>query len=99
MEWAAHLEHLQLILLAYNPIGAPAKFTMLRYFQKGLRPSILAKLQNENHELENFFQIVKKAVAAKAKANLRSWATIKNIDQYCPQGSWSANSTAAKAST
>ena len=71
---------------------------MLRYFRKGLRSSILAKLQNEDHELENFFQIVKKAVAAEAKANLWSRATTKDMDQHCPQGSRSANSTAAKAS-
>ena len=39
---------------------------------------------------------MKKAVAAKAKANLRSRATTKNMDQHCPWGSRSANSTAAK---
>ena len=57
---------------------------MLKYFWKGLRPSILAELQNMNHELENFIQIVKKAVVAKAKTNLRSRATTKNMDQHCP---------------
>ena len=71
---------------------------MLRYFWEGLQPSILAELQNEDHELENLLQIVKKAVAAKAKANLRSWATTNNMDQHCSQGSRSANSTAGKAS-
>ena len=96
LEWAAHLEHLQSILLAYDPVGAPAEPTMLRYFREGLRPSILVELQNEDHELENFLQIVKKAVAAKAKANLRSRAATKDMDQHCPRGSRSANSTAAK---
>ena len=99
LEWAAHFEHLQSILLAYNPVGAPAESTMLRYFREGLRPSILAELQNEDHELESFVQIVKKAVVAEAKANLRSRATTKNMDQHCPRGSRSAHSTAAKAST
>ena len=55
---------------------------MLKYFQDDLRPSILAELQNEDYELENFLQIVKKAVVAKAKANLRLRATIKDMDQY-----------------
>ena len=95
-ECAVHLKHLQLILLVYDPVEAPVEPTMFRYFQKGLRPSILAKLQNEDHELENFLQIVKKAVAAEAKANLRSRATTKDMDQHCPRGSRSANSTAAK---
>ena len=54
LEWAAHLKHLQSILLAYDPIGAPAEPTMLRYFREGLRSSILAELQNEDYELENF---------------------------------------------
>ena len=39
---------------------------------------------------------MKKTVAAKAKANLRSRATTKNIDQHCSWGSRSANSIAAK---
>ena len=39
---------------------------------------------------------MKKTVAAEAKANLRLQATTKDIDQYCPWGSRSANSTAAK---
>ena len=42
---------------------------------------------------------MKKAVVVEAKANLRSRATTKDIDQHCPQGSRSANSTAAKAIT
>ena len=96
LEWAAHLKHLQSILLAYDPVGAPAKPTMLRYFRKGLRPSILAKLQKEDHELESFIQIVKKAVVAETKANLRPRATTKDMDQHYPWGSRSANSTRAK---
>ena len=99
LEWAAHLEHLQSILLAYDPVGAPAEPTMLRYFREGLRPSILAELQNEDLELESFVQIVKKAVVAEAKANLRSRATTKDMDQHCPRGSRSAHTTAAKAKT
>ena len=96
LEWAAHLEHLQSILLAYDPVGAPAEPTMLRYFREGLRPSILAELQNEDLELESFLQIVKKAVVAEAKANLRSRATTRDMDQHCSRGSRSAHFTAAK---
>ena len=53
---------------------------MLKYFQKGLRPFILAKLQTKDLELKNYLQIVKKAVIAKAKTNLLSRATIKNMN-------------------
>lgn len=72
---------------------------MLKYFRKGLRPSILAKLQNKNLELESFVQIIKKAVIAKAKANLWPWATTCDIDQQCTQGFRSTNTTADKASS
>ena len=99
LDWAAHFEHLQSILLEYNLIRAPTEPTMLRYFRECLRPSILAELQNEDLELENFVQIVKKAVVAEAKANLRPRATTRDMDQHCPRGSRSANTTAAKASS
>lgn len=77
----AHLEHLQSILLKYNPIGAPTEPILLRYFWKDLRPSILAKLQNEDLEQKCFVQIIKKAVVPKANVNLQPWATIQEIDQ------------------
>ena len=48
LEWAAHLKHLQSILLAYNSVRASAKLTMFKYFWEGLRPSILAELQNKD---------------------------------------------------
>ena len=57
-------------MLAYNLVGAPVKLLILRYFQKNLKLSMLAELQNKNLELESFFQVMKKVVVAKAKANL-----------------------------
>ena len=32
LNWATHLEHLQSILLKYDPTGAPGEPTMLKYF-------------------------------------------------------------------
>ena len=37
LKWTAYLKHLQLILLAYNSMEAPAKSIILKYFQKGSR--------------------------------------------------------------
>lgn len=54
LEWAAHLEHLQSILIEYDPVGAPAEPMMLRYFREGLKPSILAELQHQDLELESY---------------------------------------------
>lgn len=62
---------MQSILIKYNLIEASTKSILLKYFQKCLRLSILAKLQNENLKVESFIQIVKKAVVAKAKSNLQ----------------------------
>ena len=45
LDWATHLEYLQSILLKYDPVGAPTKSTILKYFRKGLKPSILAELE------------------------------------------------------
>ena len=80
LDWTAHLEHLQSILLEYNPVGAPTKPTMLRYFRKGLKPSVLAKLEHQDLDLESFDQMVKKAVDAEAKSALCSRSSIKEID-------------------
>ena len=54
LDWAAYLEHLQSILLEYDPIRAPTKPIMLRYFREGLKPSVLAELEHQNLELESF---------------------------------------------
>ena len=93
LDWAAHLEHLQSILLEYDPVGAPTKPTMLRYFREGLKPSVLAELEYRDLELESFNQMVKKAVDAKAKSALQPRSSTKEIDQHCPQGNRPANST------
>ena len=97
LDWAAHLEHLQSILLEYDPVGAPTKPTMLRYFWEGLKPSVLAELEHRDLKLESFDQMVKKAVNTKAKSALRSRFSTKEMDQNCPRGNRPANSTVAKS--
>ena len=99
LDWAAHLEHLQSILLEYDPVGAPTEPTMLRYFREGLKPSILAELEHRDLELESFNQMVKKAVDAEAKSALRPCSSTKEMDQHCPRGNRPANSTKSQSST
>ena len=93
----AHLEYLQSILLEYDPVRTLTKLTILRYFWEGLKPYILVKLEHRDLELESFDQIVKKVVNVKAKAALRSCSSTKQMDQNCPRGFQSANSTVAKS--
>ena len=53
-DWAAHLEYLQSILLEYDPVGAPTKPTMLKYFWESLKPLVLAELEQWDLKLESF---------------------------------------------
>ena len=53
---------------------------MLKYFRKGLKPSILAELEYWDLELESFNQMVKKAIDAKAKSALRPRSSTKEMD-------------------
>ena len=86
LDWAAHLEDLQYILLEYDQVRALSKSTMLKYFQKGPKPSILAELEHQNLELKNFNQIVKITVDAKAKSALQPRFNTKKMDQHYPWG-------------
>ena len=97
LNWAAHIEHLQSMLLEYDPVGAPTKLTMLKYFWEGLKPSVLAELAHRDLELESFDQMVKKVVNTKAKSALQPCFSTEEIDQNCPQGNQLANSTVAKS--
>ena len=84
-------------MLEYDLMGAPTKLTMLRNFWKGLKPSVLAKLEYWDLELESFDQIVKKAVDAEAKLALQTCSSTKEMDLNCPWGNRLANSTIAKS--
>ena len=99
LDWAAHLEHLQSILLEYDPAEASGEPTMLRYFREGLWPSIRVELEHRDLELESFEQLVKKVVEAEGKASLRPRTITREMDQHCSRGSRPANTTVAKAST
>ena len=70
LDWAAYLEHLQSILLEYDPAAAPREPIILRYFRKGLRPSIRVELEHQDLELKSFEQLIKKVVKAMSKTSL-----------------------------
>lgn len=40
INWAIHLEHLQVILKKFDTAATPNKDLLIRYFQNSLRPSI-----------------------------------------------------------
>ena len=97
LDWAAYLEYRQSILLEYDPVGATIELTILKYFQEGLKPFVLAELEYQDLELESFNQIVKKAINAKAKLALWPRSSTKEMDQNCPRDNRPVNSTVAKS--
>lgn len=46
------------------------EFTMVKYFEEGLKLSIKAEIDQDNTRLVNYKELVAKAVRAKAKAGL-----------------------------
>ena len=83
--------------MEYDPVRAPTKPRMFRYFWESLKPSVLAELKHQDLKLESFNQMVKKAVVAEAKSAFRPCSSTKKIDQNCLWGNRPANSTIAKS--
>ena len=69
-DWASHLEHLQSILIEFDPLAAPTESTMVRYFEEGLKPSIKAEIDQDASHLDNYEELVVKIVKAKANMGL-----------------------------
>ena len=69
---------------------------MICYFRKGLKPSVQAKIEQRGWELNNFEELVQKAVDVKAKVILQPRSYICDTDQYCLRDSHPAYSTTAK---
>ncbi len=85
LDWAAHLEHLQVVLKEFDPTGAPNETTLIRYFREGLRPSIRAQLDHRGRDLDGWEEVVEKAGDVEAKANLQPPFYIRDIDARCPK--------------
>ena len=80
MDRAAHLEHLQAVLQEFDSVAAPYEDIMIRYFRKGLRPSIRAQLDVRDRNLDSWDEVVDKTVNAKAKARLQALSETRKMD-------------------
>ena len=67
---ASHLKYLQFILMEFDPVTAPTKSTIVRYFEEGLKPSIKVKRDKDNTHLNDSEELVIKAMRAEAKVSL-----------------------------
>ena len=85
--WASHLEHLQSILMEFDLAAVFTKSTIVRYFEEGLKPSIKAEIDQDVIHLDNYEELVAKAVRAEAKAGLRPSFYVRETDIQVLQGS------------
>ena len=96
---ASYLKHLQYILIEFDPVAAPTESTMIRYFEEGLKPSIKAEIDQDASHLDDYEELVAKAVRAEAKAGLRPSSYIRETDHQVPRGNRPAHTTAHKVQT
>ena len=69
---------------------------MVRYFKEGLKPSIKAEMDQDATHLDNYKELVAKAVIAEAKAGLRPSSYVWEADLQVLQRSWPTHTTAHK---
>ena len=95
-DWVFYLEHFQSILIEFDQAAAPTESTMVRYFEKGLKPFIKAEMDKNAIHLDNYEELVMKAVRAKAKAGLQPSSYVRETDIQVFRGSQPAHATAHK---
>ena len=52
-DWAAYLEHLQVVFQEFDPATTPNKEIMIRFFREGLKLSIRAQLDPRGRDLNS----------------------------------------------
>lgn len=71
LDWAAHLEHLQVVVLKeFDPTTTPNKKTLICYLHRRLGLFIQIQLDNWRRDLDLWEEIIEKAVNVETKTNL-----------------------------
>ena len=86
MDWAIHLEDLQVVLKEFNPVAALNEEVLIRCFQEGLRPSIQAQMDSRHQELDSCNKVLNKAIKIESKAAFQSSTSIWEMDARCWKG-------------
>lgn len=73
--------------MKFDPAAALIESTIVRYFQKGLKSSIKAKMDQNAIHLDDYKELVAKAVRAKAKTGLQLISYVQKTDYQVFQGS------------
>lgn len=96
-DWALHLKHLQAILIEFDTDGAPEESDLIQFFCEVLKPLIKAQIEQRGRKLDNWDELVKKAIDAEAKASLQPDSILYGMDHRCPRGNCPAHITVAKS--
>ncbi len=80
-DWAAHLEHLQAILLEFDANNAPREGQLGQTFYDGLRPSIKFWIADIREDLQ-WDDLIRVANKAEARAKIQGSTY---LDQRCPK--------------
>ena len=75
------------------------KSIIVRYFEEGRKPSIKAKIDQDASNLDDYEELVVKAVRAEAKAGLRSSSYIRETNQKVFWGNRPTHTTTHKIKT
>ena len=67
-------------MIEFYPAATPTEVTMVRYFEKDLEPSIKAEIDQDATHLDNYEELIAKAVRVKAKAGLRPSFYVRETD-------------------
>ena len=79
-DWASHFEHLQSIWIEFDPTATPTESTMVRYFEKGLKASIKAKIDQDASHLDDYEELIAKMMRAETKAGIRPSSYVRETD-------------------
>ena len=85
--------------MEFDPAAAPTESTMVRYFEEGLKPSIKAEMDQDATHLDDYEELVAKAVRAEVMADLQPSASVWETDIQILRGNWLAHTTTHKVQT
>ena len=85
--------------MEFDPVAASTESTMVRYFEKDLKSSIKAEMDQDATHLDDYEELVAKTVRAEAKAGLRPSSYICETDIQVLWGNRPAYITAHKVQT
>ena len=81
-DWAAHLEHLQSILLEFDADCAPSEVQLCHIFYDGLRLSVKLWIGKEGWQKLSWDDLISAANRTEAKARIKDY---RHLDQRCPK--------------